>query len=112
MSAFIVCATHIDALVSAGLILVRPSGPPPWYHPGNHHRAPGAELPAGNRLYAQDVQLAAERCRCLGDENATEVGAMLVAANRDPVNFPYNEGEIEQPYPSRRCLVTPTRSSS
>jgi hypothetical protein len=87
MSAFVVSDTHIDALVSAGLVFARPSKPMTWYHAG----------PDG-----------LERAYQLRPDNPTEVGAVLLAANQTSVNLLYGErAATESPYSFRRLAGVP-----
>jgi hypothetical protein len=70
MSAFMVDDTHIDALLTAGLLL-DPRAPLRWWIPG---------------------------VRELTAATADRVGAMLLAENRRSVNHRYREDEIESIY--------------
>ena len=100
MSAYMVGATHIDAMLTAGLH--RFSSWAPWHlawlwpEPTldelRQARVPGTAISVG------DVMLADERRRHLTYDTAGRVGAMLLAENRRSVDFRYAEDEIEQPY--------------
>ena len=74
MSAFMVGATHINALVTAGLILVRPYGPLRWYW-----GEPRKE-------------------RELNELTQDDVGRMLIAENRRSVDYRYGEEEAVPEY--------------
>ena len=92
MSAFVVSDTHIDALVTPGLVFARPTEPMVWYHAG----------PDG-----------LQRAYQLRPDNPTQVGAMLLAANQSSVNFHYGERAATEPaYSFRRLPAYRTRSSS
>jgi hypothetical protein len=107
MSAFIVSDTHIDALLTAGLILVRPHGPLRWFYPEITVLEVADATRPGVAFTEDSVQLVEGRSHELREDNATDVGAMLVAANRDSVNFRYGEEAIEPPYRFRRLSGTP-----
>jgi hypothetical protein len=96
MSAFEVCDTHIDVMVSAALEGTR-YGPLSWYHdpreeiPGTQ---PGEMLPGHD-----DYPASLERARReVNAENAEQWGATLLAENRRSVNHRYAEDELEAPY--------------
>ena len=107
MSAFIVSDTHIDALITAGLILPRPHGPMRWLWPEITVREVADATRAGTAFPQHSVQLVEGRSHELYQDNATDVGAMLAAANRDSVNFRYAEDEIEAAYRFRPLAGTP-----
>jgi hypothetical protein len=77
MSAFVVGAEHIDALLTGALVLSRPYGPFRWYVKKNDELKSRQLLPGNN-------------------EDA--VGAMLIAENRRSVSHRY-PGERELPGP-------------
>lgn len=82
MSAFVVPIEHIHYLVSAALTLAPPPLRPfTYYWNGERHQ--------------------------VNFDNADHVGAMLLAANMDSVNYRYTENEIEDFYTYRECEVEP-----
>jgi len=95
MSAFIVGTTHLDYLVSAGLMFSRQGhGPLRWM-------APAEEAPAeatherGEPWGPGAIEEYNKRRRELTPETADRVGAMLAAENRRSVDHRYNETELE-----------------
>lgn len=98
MSAFEVGATHIDALLTAGLDREPNDGPLRWmssrYTEQDRNDANAKGQPWGIRA----TELYRERIRQLTVDTAGQVGAMLVAENRRSVDYRYNETEIEEPY--------------
>lgn len=110
MSAFEVDKTHLDAMVTAGMVWGMPhrhDGPLRWMvapetHP-DYERAfqPGEPWgPLASKVY--------EDCRReLTRETAGRVGAMLAAENRRSVDFRYDEEEIEEPYVYRELEGPP-----
>lgn len=85
MSAFVVDKTHVDALVTAGLVLVRPYGPMRWFHPTLE---PGETIETLN----------AKR-RELRHENADEVGLMLWTENVRSIHARYPDTTETGDYP-------------
>jgi len=86
MGAHVVDKTHIDAILTAALALMRPNDQVYWFH------ASDEETP--NFLTAQ---------------TAGRVGAVLLAENVASVNYRYKEqGEVEQAYVFTRLRGYPT----
>jgi hypothetical protein len=95
MSAFVVSAVHIDAMLTAGLRLDPPHGARPltWFWP----QIDAASDP-GSWTSEELLRQARERRRELTEQTAGPVGAMLRAENRRSVDHRYDEQEWEQPY--------------
>ena len=95
MSAFMVCDTHIDALITAGLEMVG-SHTLRWMAP--------AEVPAegthqrGEPWGPTAIEEYQRRKRELTRETAGRVGAMLLAENALSVQHRYDSDEPEEPY--------------
>lgn len=84
MSAFLVCKTHIDALLTAGLRLDPSHGPLRWWYPAiDPNRDISGQNPGRYELTR---------------ETAGQVGAMLMAENQRSVNHRYDEDDWEPPY--------------
>jgi hypothetical protein len=94
MSAFEVCATHIDVMVSAALQRGFGGETLRWYFGDIPGTEPGEALPSRSDYLAA---LEAAR-REVTSENAEQWGATLLAECRASVNYRYNEDEIEEPY--------------
>jgi hypothetical protein len=93
VSSFEVSDTHIDVLVSAAL--QRRAGEHLRWHHGEIPAAAPGEMLAGGEAYME----ALERTRReVNHETAEHWGAVLVAANKDSVNYRYDADEIEDPY--------------
>ena len=94
MSAFVVDKTHIDALLTAGLV----------WNPGSSKlrwmigEAEDTDYREGQPWGETAIQSYERRVRELSDESAGRVGAMLWAENRLSVNHRYAENEWEAPY--------------
>lgn len=93
MSAFEVCVTHIDALVSAAARRDA-LGSLSWYHGEVPGSAPGEALPSRNDYLA--ALTAAKREVTIA--NAGAWGAALLAENRRSIDHRYAEEDIEAPY--------------
>ncbi|GHJ45862.1 hypothetical protein Cs7R123_32040 [Catellatospora sp. TT07R-123] len=92
MSAIELPVEHIDAMLSAALAYT-PTGPLRWTWPPID-----AASDRGQWTSAKLQRQATERRRELTAATAGQVGAMLLATNRDSVNHRYDETEIEPPY--------------
>jgi len=84
MSAFEVCNTHIDVMVSAAL--QRRHGETLRWYVGDYD---------GSESYEESLE---RRRREVTSANAETWGATLLAENRASVNYRYQEDEIEAPY--------------
>lgn len=94
MSAFMVSTVHIDAMLTAGLVLGPAYGTPlSWYWPDLD-----ATTDRGSWTSEQLRQEAVQRRRELTLATAGRVGAMLLAENRRSVDHRYAEEELEEPY--------------
>lgn len=86
MSAYIVSKTHIDALVTAGLVLARPYGPLRWHDgatmPDDTHE-PGQPWGPGAAAWWN------EHRRELTEETASDVGVMLWTENVRSIHHRY-----------------------
>ena len=95
MSAYMVGKTHIDAMLTAGLVYGRrrQGSPVRWLDSGEPDPSCYQEGEPWGRLdwYREHMQE-------LTVETAGRVGAMLMAENRASVNHRYSEDEWEQPY--------------
>lgn len=98
MSAFIVDKVHIDALVTAGLILPRPYGPMHWIWPELTEEDQRDAYQRGEPWGPRAIQLIKERTHELTHETTGRVGAMLLAENASSTNHRYDEEKWEQPY--------------
>lgn len=108
MSAFIVSKTHIDALVTAGIVMARGAcGPMRWYWPALTDDDRKDAYERGEPWGRRAVELMTERQHELRQETAGRVGAMLWAENRRSVNHRYDEDEWEQPYEFSHLPGTP-----
>lgn len=97
MSAFVVDNLHISALVAAGLSLPAPDKLT-WFVtvPDDLATLDLTETHTRGEPWGPDaIKSAVARRRTLTTGNATDVGAMLLAANVASVNFRYNEDEPE-----------------
>lgn len=85
MSAFLVSTTHIDAMVTAGLVLGRTYGPLIWFD------GDPSELPAMDHEGYQAMR------RELTYSTADDVASMLYAANWRSINYRYPD-TIDDPF--------------
>jgi hypothetical protein len=96
MSAFMVAKTHVDALLTAGLVYGRSRSPLSWYFPSID--AVDETYQSGSAWGADYLRIIRERKRDLTTATANQVGAVLLAENRRSVNFRYREDDLEYPY--------------
>lgn len=110
MSAFEVGKAHIDAMLTAGLVLPGQYGPLRWFHPRitpddlMEYRASQVGEPWGPGAHTL-TQLREKR---LDADTASTVGAMLMAENRRSLDHRYAEEEWEQPYLFDRLRIAGT----
>lgn len=104
MSAFIVDKRHIDALLTAGLEGNR-YGTVLWLAPVPKNENAYQHGEPGGPEVAQEVDA---RRRVLSNSTASQVGCMLMAANRKSVNFRYDENKMEDFYEYQRYAGTLT----
>lgn len=98
MSAFMVDATHIDAMLTAGLRLAGPTGPLSWMARDLTDDDKQEAYQAGEPWGPAAIRLYNELRRELTRSTADSVGAMLMAENRRSVDFRYDESELEEFY--------------
>lgn len=94
MSAFVVDKTHLDALLTAGLVWNPGSSKLRWLIGETELTDYREGEPWGETA----IKSFERRVRELTDETAGHVGAMLWAENRRSVNHRYAEDEWEAPY--------------
>ena len=100
-------STHVDAMVTAGLVLVRPYGPLRWAARDLTDEEDERYYQRGEPWGPGITDIYGEVFRELVEESAGRVGAMLLAENRRSVNHRYDEEEWEEPYGFRRLAGYP-----
>lgn len=107
MSAFEVCTTHIDALLTAGLQWATTNRSPIRWLARELTQADQEDAyERGAPWGPEAIRLYGELQRELTVETAGHVGAMLLAENRASVNHRYDEAEWEEPYQFHRLPGT------
>jgi len=109
VSAFLVSDKHINVMLTAGM-RVSPYGPLHWQAPDHHYpeTVTLTETHERGAVWGTDsIALATLLDRTLTHETSDQVGAILLAANMESVNYRYDEHDLEPIYRYRPDPVTP-----